>query len=494
VTAHAWGAVLTGVEASLIKAEVDIAQGLPGVGVIGLAHTAVGEARWRIRSAFGSCGIRWPLARITINLAPADLPKRGTGLDLAIAVGLLRALDEVPDAPDGVFLGELGLDGALRHVPGAIAGAAAARRCGLTDIFVPVSAAAEANAVPGMTVTAVRDLDHCRAILRGTAHGDTWQVATPLPCPDERDFADVRGHELARFGLEVAAAGEHHVCMIGPPGIGKTMLAERLPGLLPELSADAALEVTTIASLHGDLPAGAGLLTRPPFQAPHHAASQAALLGTIRGGLAIPGAVTRAHRGVLFLDEAPEFARPTLEGLRQPLESGVVTIARAGGVVTLPARTHLVLAANPCPCGLGVDDGRECRCAPTAVQRYRARLSGPLLDRIDVRLRLGVPARGALPGETTALMGERVMAARLRAAHRFRHESWSTNRDIPPRRLRTDLAPDAGELLNDHRSWRGADRTARMSWTICDLRGGQRPNRDDVASAIVLRDSDDVAG
>lgn len=490
-----WGAVLTGVRATVIGVEVDIAQGLPSVGVIGLAHTAVGEARWRIRSAFGAVGIPWPLGRVTISLTPADLPKRGAGLDLAIAVGLLRAGDHTPASGDELFLGELGLDGSIRHIPGAIAAAVAARGVGLDTIIVPVSAAREAAAIPGVRVIAVRDLAHVRAVLQDEAPDATW-TAQPQPAlPRGPDLADVRGQELGRFGLEVAAAGGHHMSVVGAPGVGKTLLAERLPGILPDLDVEEAIEATTIASLAGAMPAGASLMWRPPFQSPHHSASSTALLGTIRGDQVLPGAVTRAHAGVLFLDEAPEFARPSLEGLRQPLESGELLIARAGSMVMVPARFQLIIAANPCPCGLGVDRGEHCTCTPMAKRRYRARLSGPLLDRIDVRLNLVAPAHGERPGEASAAVAERVAEARQCSARRFSQLPWSTNARIPPGDLRRDYPPDSPgcDLLDAQHalSARGHDRVVRLAWTVCDLRTGNRPSRDDVATALMLRGSVD---
>lgn len=486
-----WGAVLSGVRGTVVGVEVDIAQGLPSIGVIGLAHTAVGEARWRIRSAFGAVGIPWPMCRITISLTPADLPKRGAGLDLAIAVGLLRAAKIVPPASGELFVGELGLDGTIRHVPGTIAAAVAARTAGIHTIVVPVSAASEAAAIPDVTVRAVYDLEHVRDLLRGERPGAPWSDEPEPSMPPVPDLADVRGHQVGRFGLEVAATGGHHISLLGPPGVGKTLLAERLPGVLPDLDVDDAIEVTTIASLAGVLRHGSSLIRRPPFQAPHHSASPTALLGTIRSGQVLPGAVTLAHGGVLFLDEAPEFARPSLEGLRQPLEAGSLAIARAGAVATVPARIQLVLAANPCPCGLGVDRGEHCTCTPTAKRRYRARLSGPLLDRIDVRLHLSAPAHGDRAGESSAAVAERVMAARTRAAHRFIEEPWSVNAHIPTGSLHGAYLPEPGGcvVLEEQRtmSARGRDRVVRMAWSICDLRGADRPSADDVSTALLLR-------
>jgi magnesium chelatase family protein len=492
--AQVWGAVLFGMRGELVRVEVDISTGLPSVGIVGLPDAAVGEARWRIRSAFGATGVVWPLTRITVGLSPADLPKRGASLDLAIAIGLMRAqnLVHVDDADHTCFFGELGLDGVVRHVRGAIAAAAAARAAGFHHVVTGTESAQEAAVIPGIRVHAVRDLAHTVAVLQKSTPSVVLTGASRVTRHESGDLADVRGQALARFALEVVAAGGHHLALLGPPGVGKTLLAERLPGILPELCDEDAITVTTHASLAGLLPPGHGLLTRPPFQAPHHSASPTALLGTIRGNQVIPGAVTLAHGGVLFLDEAPEFTRPSLEGLRQPLESGHITIARAGAAEQVPARFQLVLAANPCPCGQGVDQGVHCTCTPMAKRRYRARLSGPLMDRIDARLTLHPPSADTSMQESSSVVASRVQEARNRAAHRFQHNAWQVNAALPTRALRRSFAPSDQGLrmitaLEEHMNLRGIDRLLRMAWTIADLRGDQRPCRDHIATALALR-------
>lgn len=492
--AQVWGAVLVGMRGELVRVEVDISTGLPSVGIVGLPDAAVGEARWRIRSAFGATGVVWPLTRITVGLSPADLPKRGASLDLAIAIGLMRAqnLVNVDDPEHTCFFGELGLDGVIRHVRGAIAAATAARAAGFTHLMTGAESAQEAAIIPGIRVHAVRDLPHAVAVLGHHAPGITLIPAPAVLREESLDLADVRGQPLARFALEVVAAGGHHLGLLGPPGVGKTMLAERLCSILPDLTDEDAITVTTHASLAGLLPPGHGLLTRPPFQAPHHSASPTALLGTIRGSHVVPGAVTLAHGGVLFLDEAPEFARPSLEGLRQPLESGQITIARAGAAEQVPARFQLVLAANPCPCGHGVDQGEQCTCTPMAKRRYRARLSAPLMDRVDARLTLRPPTADTSPQETSSVVASRVREARNRAEHRFRHDPWHLNASLPTRALRGPYAPSSHgahmvAALEEHLSLRGVDRVLRMAWTITDLQGDQRPCRDHIATALALR-------
>ena len=347
------GLVLSGVSGQLVRVEVDVAQGLPTVGVVGLPDASVGESRWRARSALASIGAAWPNRRVTISLSPAEVRKVGAGLDLPIAVAVLKASDQLPDVDLGdiAFVGELGLDGQVRPARGALACALAARRAGIGRIVVAPSCAREVALLTGLGVVPAGHLATVVAVLREGSDGD------PLPAqqdPDEAaastaDLRDVRGHLHARFALEVAAAGQHHLAMVGPPGVGKTLLAERLPGLLPDLEGEAVVEVAAIHSVAA-VPRPAGTQARPPYRAPHHSASSAALLGTVHGYRVSPGAVTLAHRGVLFMDEAPEFSRPSLEGLRQPLESGVVSINRSGWSGVLPGRFQLVLAANPCPC------------------------------------------------------------------------------------------------------------------------------------------------
>lgn len=496
------GAVISGIAAVSVGVEVEIASGLPTVGVIGLADTAVGEARWRLRSAFNAGGYDWPQARVTIGLSPADLPKRGTSLDLAMAVGVLQANGCLAaNMTDGVmFFGELGLDGAVRDVRGALAAAVTAVRLGCRLLVTSPLAARQAAVIPGISVVAVPSLRWCIDVLAGTQPCEPLSPARESPKESPLDYADVRGHSVAKFACEVAAAGRHHMALTGSPGVGKTMLAERLITILPPLTQEASIDVTTIASLGSHAGIGSGLLRTPPFQAPHHSASATAILGTIRSGVPVPGVLTMAHHGVLFLDEAAEFSRPALEGLRQPLESGWIGIARAGTSVRLPADVQLILAANPCPCGYRSTKQRACTCNGVALRRYAARLSGPLFDRLDLRLTVSAPTapeRNAV-GESSATIAARVAQARERAAHRFRSHTWRVNSAVPGKVLRAQFPPDPAACAMLERwesagtSLRGSDRLVRMAWSICDLRGGSRPDTDDVAAAFAFRGANDV--
>ncbi len=494
---------LLGVTGHVVEVEADLAPGLPAVVISGLPDTALHEARDRVRAAVVNSGQRWPNRRITLNLLPATMPKFGSAFDLAIAVALLGGSGELPLLPleRVVVLGELGLDGTVRPVRGVLPMVAAAARAGLERVIVPVDNAAEAAVVPGVRVRAVDTLHRLVEFVRD----GTPLIEPPAPAPTEGpggpDLAEVAGQALGRRALEVAAAGGHHLALFGPPGAGKTMLAERLPSILPELDDDAALEVTALHSVAGLLPAGGRLLRRPPFQAPHHTATVASLVGG-GSGLARPGAVSLAHRGVLFLDEAPEFGRGALEALRQPLEHGRVQLARSRGGTEYPARTQLVLAANPCPCARPAGD-TYCECSPLARRRYLGRLSGPLLDRIDVQVTLP-PLRAAelmeatATGEPSAAVAARVAAARRAAADRWAGDGWRVNAEVPGHRLRhppwrlpeRDTRELRGRLDSGSLSARGFDRVVRMAWTIADLDGRDRPQADDVREAIQLRMGD----
>lgn len=499
MVARTGSAVVVGVRARLVSVEADVSSGLPAMTVVGLADTAVNEARDRVRAAVQHSRAEWPRTRITVALLPSSLPKRGSGLDAAIAIAVLAAARQVPpeSAARVCVLGELGLDGRLHAVPGVIAAALAARDVAGVRLLVPEANLGEALLVPGLDVGGVRDLDHLIAILRGDADASDRPAETvpDLEAPPP-DLADVRGQPEARGALEVAAAGGHHLSLVGEPGAGKSMLASRLPGLLPALDDEAALEVTAIRSIAGQLSPGVGLLRRPPFVAPHHTASSVSIIGGGQAGRVTVGAVTLAHRGVLFLDEAPEFARPVLEAMRQPLEEGEVRVARADLSVTLPARCQLILAANPCPCGRGMGDGADCSCSSVQRRRYAARISGPLADRIDLRLQVRRPGAAALEaeGERTADVAERVRAARERMRARWRSTPWRVNADVPGPALRRDWPSESGGVALLSRAvtrgaltLRGADRVLRVGWTLADLAGRTRPSVDDIARAIALR-------
>jgi magnesium chelatase family protein len=464
--------------------------------IVGLPDTAVGESRDRVRAAVLNSKLPWPSERrITIGLSPASVHKRGAFLDLGIALAILMSHGAIPDIYGAVAIGELALDGQVRPVRGVLMAALAVHRAGGTTILVPHSQVAEAQLVSDLKVIGVSCLNDAVAWCRGE-HFDVEPVAqlevTAQPIPD---LSDVRGQAGARVALEIAAAGGHHLGFMGSPGVGKTMLAERLPGILPPLDDELAVEVTAIHSVAGNLASGQGLMRLPPFQAPHHTATTAALIG---GGshFARVGIVTLAHGGVLCLDEAAEFDRVVLDSMRQPMESGVVTIARTGFQAKLPARFQLVIASNPCPCGKFVGTGADCSCSSLVRRRYFSRLSGPLLDRIDIRVTLDRPSLNQLQSEEvedSATVAARVLEARQRAADRYRQCPWTVNSHVPGPYLRKHfpLEQAANDLLNRDAvklSLRGADRVMRVAWTIADLRGHDQPTVTDVASALTYRD------
>lgn len=496
------GAVaLVGLEARPVRVECTTAPGLPGMRIVGLPDTAVREAADRVRTALQGQGFRWPDRRLVASLSPADVPKVGSGFDLAFALGVLGATQEVPLAPlqDVVAVGEVGLDGACRPVRGVLPVAREAARMGARLLLVPDAAAVEASLVDGLQVVPVRDLREAVGVLRGELPA---RDVDPLPVvaePPGPDLAEVRGQELARRVLEVAAAGGHHLLLVGPPGCGKTMLASRLVGLLPDLDDALALEVATIRSVAGLRRPSHGLSRRPPFRAPHHGTSIAGLVGG-GSGLARPGEVSLAHGGVLFLDELLEAPRAVLDALRQPIEQGEVHLIRSRGAVRYPARFQLVAASNACPCGHDGDPRRPCTCRPGLAERYRARLSGPLLDRVDLQVRLqpvqehdllGPPA-----GESTAVVAARVAAARtfaderraaghgdLTAATNARADVEALRGSIRPQALR-DALRAMGALGLTARSL-GA--VLRVSRTIADLAGEELVAAEHVHEALAHR-------
>ena len=494
-------AAVFGVEAYPVHIEVDVAFGLPHFSMVGLPDATVRESRDRVRSAIRNSGFEFPHHRITVNLAPADVRKAGSSFDLPIALGLLATSGPLNRhcVDDTVIVGELSLDGAINGIRGVLPIAVGARRLGLKRLLLPPQNAAEACVVDGLDICTARSLAEAVEALNQperATRADAAAIAKPTTITAECDLADVRGQFLARRALEVAAAGGHNLLMTGPPGAGKTMLARRLGTILPPLTFDEALECSAIHSVAGTLVVGQGLLSERPFRAPHHTISTVALVGG--GSIPRPGEISLAHHGVLFLDEMPEFDRRVLEVLRQPLEEGHVSIARAARTAVFPARFVLVGAMNPCPCGFAGDDRRACRCTPVQVAKYQSRLSGPLRDRIDLIVDVPAVPVGAIvdgdAGESSASVRERVIAARRRQHARYGDGHPRTNAALRGSRVATFCRTDSkGRLLLRRAvdrlglSARGYDRVLKVARTVADLAGDEGISSDHVAEALQFR-------
>lgn len=496
---------LLGLTGSMVDVEVDIADGLPGFSLLGLPDAALSESRDRVRAALTNCHEAWPNRKVTVSLSPAWLPKSGSGFDLSIAIALLIASQSLPQLPfsQTLVLGELALDGKIRAVNGVLPSLIAAYKAGIHRAIVPSANRAEAALMNSMEILTFSSLHDVLSWARTGLAPQVQELELDIDSTSQQlDFSDVAGQTKARRAAEIAASGGHHLLLIGPPGAGKTMIASRIPTILPELDIEQALEVTAVHSIAGGLGNRSPMSRLAPIISPHHTASRVALVG---GGSHIikPGACSLAHHGVLFIDEAPECGVGVLDALRQPLESQTITITRSVGNITFPAHFLLVLAANPCPCGKFTGKGRACTCTSLQVRRYLGKLSGPLMDRIDMRVSVEPVGRVELAetqlGEESATIRERVIAARAAAARRFANQPWKLNAQIPARELRNTYRPERAamnflhdELDRETLTARGLHKVIRLSWTIADLHGHDFPLLSDVQQAYALREGSDL--